>query len=233
LSQKFKRSIADACIFGRWFVTMNCWIQRSANLTAGLTVWTALLTGCGESQRTLGAGTPMANHPIARARMYDDIYKVVKFFPAMPWLSFDPDGDPDPEGFKVTVYLISSSTRAGEFADGVIHVKMWGGQPSASGAKGPPLLKEWTLTPEEVLPYRVVRRTLLGHGYQLRLNWGDVDALGKSIRIQIDFERKDGRIIRGQAHELRVPRSRTSRSTPTAADFRAETRSKPSTENSG
>ena len=52
--------------------------------------------GCEGSMRPLGAGTPMADHPIARARMYKDIYKVVKFFPAMPWLSFDEASDPNP-----------------------------------------------------------------------------------------------------------------------------------------
>lgn len=184
--------------------------------------------GCDGSRRPLGVGTPMADHPIARARMYEDIYKVVKFFSVMPWLSFDDAGDPNPEGFKVTLYLISSATREGEFADGNIRVRMWPGQSSRDTGRAP-LLKEWMLTPDDVLPYRVVKRSFLGNAYQLRLNWGQLDVLGKSIRVQIDFERHDGRVILGQAHELRVPRTRTSRSTPTAADFRAKTRSKPST----
>ncbi len=184
--------------------------------------------GCDGSMRPLGVGTPMANHPIARARMYEDIYKVVKFFPAMPWLSFDEAGDPNPEGFKVTLYLISSATREGEFADGNIRVRMWRRQSSSVDTGRTELLKEWTLTPEDVLPYRVVKRSFLGNAHQLRLNWGQLDVLGDSIRVQIDFERNDGRVILGQAHELRVPRSRTLRSTPTAADFRAKTRPEPS-----
>jgi len=176
------------------------------------------VAGCGQPTSTLGAGTPMGNHPIARARMYDDIYEVVKFFPAMPWLSFDPEGDPDPEGFKVAVYLISSVTRKGEFADGVIHVRMWDTQTPLSGSKESQLIKEWTFTPEEALPVRVVKRTLLGNGYQLRLNWGDLDMLGRPIRVRIDYERKDGRMVLGQPHELRVPRKRTpSGQAPTAS----------------
>jgi hypothetical protein len=150
--------------------------------------------------------------------MHADIYKVVKFFPAQPWLSFDQAGDPNPEGFKVTVYLISSATREGEFADGVIHVRLWLGEAAGQGSSGAPVLKEWRLSPEDALPYRVVKRSFLGHGYQLRLDWGPQDLLGKPIRIQIDFERNDGGVILGQPHELRVPRSRTSRTTSTAAN---------------
>jgi hypothetical protein len=157
-----------------------------------------LLGGCLESKPSVAA---MAGDP--------DIVAVKKFYSQTPWLSFDEAGDRNPEGFKVTLYLISARTGKGTFGDGDIIVSLYEHDPqrASRGSEPPPpvLAKQWVLDPAAALPFRAKRQTYLGYGHQLRLNWGDTDVLGKTIAINIDFRRRDGRLIRGQPQFFQVP----------------------------
>ena len=138
-----------------------------------------------------------------------DIVTVLKFYPQIPWLSFDEAGDPNPEGFKVNLYLVSSRTQKGAFGFGDIIVSMYAYDPRpASRAyqpKPPELVKQWVLNPQAAMPFRAKLENYLGYGYQLRLPWGDIDVLGKTVSINIDFRRCDGRLIRGQPQSFQVP----------------------------
>ena len=143
-----------------------------------------------------------------------DIVQVKKFFPGNPWLSFDEAGDPNPEGFKVNVYLVCAANGRGVFGDGNIIVTMYS-LPPRSNESNPQsadskLEKQWVLTPEDCMPYRATRKGVMGFGYGLRLGWGDdVDVLGKTIVVTIAFERRDGTIIKSQPQTFKVPARRT------------------------
>ena len=141
-----------------------------------------------------------------------DVVQVKKFYPGSPWLSFDDAGDPNPEGFKVNVYLVSAANGRGVFGDGNIIVTMYSlpeRQPDGASPSESKLEKRWILTPEDCMPFRATRRTVMGFGYGLRLDWGDVDVLGKTVVITIAFERRDGTIIKSQPQTFRVPPRRT------------------------
>ena len=90
-----------------------------------------------------------------------DIVAVLKFYSQAPWLSFDEAGDPNPEGFKVNLYLISSHTRKGAFGFGDIVVSMYAHEPPPASRDNQPqppeLVKQWVLDPLAAMPYRATR----------------------------------------------------------------------------
>lgn len=135
-----------------------------------------------------------------------NVTQVRCYFSTNPWLSFDEAGDPNPEGFKVTLYLISGSTGRGVFADGTVHVELFEIPQGATGYEQYRLAHEWYLEPNDVFPYRVRKKTVLGWGHQLRLNWKDADVLGKEVAVRVSFTRRDGRTVKGQTKFLKVPR---------------------------
>ncbi len=171
-------------------------MMRVAGLTLWLIVPIACLAGCLDAQPN-----------VARMKLDADIVQVKKFYPASPWLSFDEAGDPNPEGFKVAVYLISAKTQKGAFGDGDIEVVIYS-HPRSESSKQPaePVVeKKWVLSPEDAMPFRAKIEAVMGFGYGLRLNWGDVDLLGKTVSVHINFRRRDGRLIQSSPKWLRVP----------------------------
>lgn len=154
-----------------------------------------------------GCGGPRSYKSVADMPLESDIAQVKKFYSASPWLSFDEAGDPNPEGFKATVYLISARTGKGAFGDGDIEVTIYSHpRSSGEGAGAEPILeKQWILSPESAMPCRAKSEQVMGFGYGLRLNWGDTDLLGKTVSVHIDYRRTDGRLIRSQPKWLRVP----------------------------
>lgn len=134
-----------------------------------------------------------------------DIYAIYKFFPQDMWRKKDAtDGNPD--GFNVTIYLVSGETKKGAFGDGIIKVTM------DIVADGPDGLKEympvqtWEFSPEEAKPFRTTRPAIGGWAYQLYLFWDpDVDVLNKEIRISISYVRTDGKEILSRPTHRRVP----------------------------
>ncbi len=147
-----------------------------------------------------------AEAPARRARLASDIIGVRRYFHNNPFLSFDDQGDPNPEGFKVTYYAVSAATREGAFGDGLIRFKMYVIEP---GQEGEPatgrLVKTWEFDPQQAMGWRVRRKGPLGWPYLFHLNWGDADPYGKEVRIVPEFVRIDGRVIKGSPKDLRVP----------------------------
>ena len=145
---------------------------------------------------------------VADVPLRQDIVQVKKFYPGNPWLSFDEAGDPNPEGFKVNVYLVSAASSKGAFGDGDIIVTMYSypeSGPDRAASSEPKLEKQWVLTPEDSLPFRARRETVMGLAYGLRLNWGQADVLGKNVSVHITFQRRDGKLIKAQPRTFRVP----------------------------
>jgi hypothetical protein len=162
------------------------------------------MTGCGPQAGI--SVDPMRQHPIAKVPLDPDIIRVVKFFSISPWINFDPNNSRKPGGFAVeALYLVSARTERGAFGDGIIRVIMTAVDRDEKGKKVVREVQRWSFDPEEALPYRLKEKQVLGYGYQLRCNWGDADVLGKEIAIRVEFERRDGRVITGQANHFLVP----------------------------
>ncbi|UCG32889.1 MAG: hypothetical protein JSU68_14645 [Phycisphaerales bacterium] len=182
--------------------------QRAAT-ALGVLASIMVVTGCANPNEGLDLRPGQNVGDMALRR---DIVQVKKFYPGSPWLSFDEAGDPNPEGFKVNVYLVSAANGRGAFGDGNIIVTMYslpGRRPDTAPPAESKLEKRWVLTPGDCMPFRATRKTVMGFGYGLRLNWGDVDVLGETILITIAFERRDGTIIKSQPQTFRVPPRRT------------------------
>lgn len=138
-----------------------------------------------------------------RDALEPDIIAVRKFFPQVPWLQFDPAGDPA-QGFRVTVYLVDARTRRGVWGDGDIIVQLYLRETDEQGRHQPKLLREWRLSPADAYKFRVrpeaMKDTAMGRAghraYQLRLDWRPLRLMGKPIMIQINFLRRDGLLIR-------------------------------------
>ncbi len=141
-----------------------------------------------------------------KAPLTSDIVRVVTYYANNPFVSFDPQSDPNPEGFKVTYYAVSSTTQKGAYGDGLIRFKMY--VIHRDDPDQPPKgerVKVWEFASDEALGWRVARRTGLGWPYQFYLNWGEADPYGKEIRIVPEFVRRDGQVIRGSPKDIKVP----------------------------
>ena len=165
--------------------------------------WCAALASVGCTTTSLRRS---AEAPARRARLASDIVAVRRYFRDNPFLSFDDQGDPNPEGFKVTYYAVSGTTQEGAFGDGLIRFKMYVIEP---GREGEPatgrLVKTWEFDPQQAMRWRVRCQTTLGWPYFFHLNWGDADPYGKEIRIVPEYVRTDGRVIKGSPKDLKVP----------------------------
>ncbi len=165
--------------------------------------WCAALASVGCTTTSLRRS---AEAPALRARLASDIIGVRRYFHNNPFLSFDDEGDPDPEGIKVTYYAVSNATQIGAFGDGAIRFKMYVIEP---GREGEPatgrLVKTWEFNPQQAMGWRIRRQTTLGWPYMFHLNWGDADPYGKEIRIVPEYVRTDGRVIKGSPKDLKVP----------------------------
>ena len=131
--------------------------------------WCAALASVGCTTTSLRRS---AEAPALRARLASDIIGVRRYFHNNPFLSFDDQGDPNPEGFKVTYYAVSAATREGAFGDGLIRFKMYVIEP---GREGEPatgrLVKTWEFDPQQAMGWRVRRKGPLGWPYLFHLNW--------------------------------------------------------------
>ncbi len=131
-----------------------------------------------------------------------DIYKVVCFYPANMWRSFDEAGDRNIEGFTFILYLISSSTERGAHASGHVEVQLFRVDTVGEKQSNRVLAYQWS-RPTDELPQR--NPTKLGHGYQPSVDWGDLDVFGKELEILVRYVAPDGTIIPSRTATLTVP----------------------------
>ena len=146
-------------------------------------------------------------HGLPASLVKNDVYKVVCVFPQTMWQSYDQAGDSNPEGFRFLVYLLSKSTRKGAYADGFLHVKMFRMDQMPDGRNERVLVQNWMVGTEE-LPRRESSK-LTGYSYQPSLYWGDVDILGETVEIVVQYESLDGKTIQSQTKQVRVPRRKS------------------------
>jgi len=179
---------------GRRGAAWSCWTLVGTILVAG---------GCNEPANwnlSLQREETAANAPLD-----PNIVQVVAVTRTDPWINFNPELYPNPDGISVMLYLISGRTGKGAFGDGVIRATMYVLEPGPDGKRKRRKVHEWRFEPDEAYPYRIKKKYLIGWAYGLRLCWGKADVLGKEIALVFEFERRDGKIIRAQPKLLRVP----------------------------
>jgi len=148
----------------------------------------------------------MTVEEVEHAPLETDIVKVHTHYNLFPWLQFDLT-DSRPQGFMISsLFLISGKTGKGVFADGLITVKMYRIDRDPQGRETRTLVQTWQFTPKQALPYRAVRRTVVGEGYQLHLRWADdLELTNREIMVVVEFTRRDGKVISSGAKSFKVP----------------------------
>lgn len=148
----------------------------------------------------------MTVEEVENAPLESNIVKVHTHYSLFPWLQFDMT-DPRPQGFMISaLFLISGKTGEGVFGDGLITVKMYRVDRNPPQRETRTLVQTWQFTPKQALPYRAVRKTVVGKGYQLHLRWADdLDLANREIMIVVEFTRRDGKVISSGAKFFKVP----------------------------
>ena len=165
------------------------------------------------------AGGTSAWNSSKTERLSDTVVDVLPVYGSnKPWISFDEAGDRDPEGFKISLYLIDGETKQGAFGDGNVVVEMYTVDPRPDGRIERTLAKSWRFGPHDAPRGR--KPTALGWGYLLHLDWRPGDYAGRVIEVAVVYERTDGRVVRSVTKQLRVPRSSRDRRIPLAASPR-------------
>lgn len=164
-------------------------------VVCGLILLAATVGGCNDAQWSLDP-----NRLGGSTR--SDIYKVVCFYPANMWRSFDEAGDRNIEGFTFILYLISESTERGALANGNVEVQLFRVDTVGEKQSNRVLAYQWS-RPTSELAQR--NPTKLGHGYQPSVNWGDLDLFGKELEILVRYVAPDGTIIPSRTATLTVP----------------------------
>jgi hypothetical protein len=110
-------------------------------------------------------------------------------------------------GIVISALYLEGPNVLGVFGDGIIRPRLYVlGEDGDKNSK-PQLVKEWSFEPEEAMPFRSKKRTMLGRGYRLHLIWGDeLDLSGKDIRMVVVFERRDGVLLYSGKKDFQVPR---------------------------
>ena len=149
-----------------------------------------------------GCVTPPKQSPSATVR--SEVAKVICLYDMNPFLSFDEAGDPDVEGFRVTVVLASRKTGKGVAADGALRARMYRIDCFPSKKPVRTLAREWP--PVETAGLTTFKSGALGDGYILQFQWADQDDIrGHDVDIVVSFEGPDGRVVRSQTKSLKVP----------------------------
>ncbi len=182
---------------------LRCWIPAFALLAA-------LPAGCALTPQEGGPNSPSTAQGSRGSKpggsqeaSTGEVAKVICLYEVSAFQSFDEAGDPDPEGFRVTVVLASRRTQKGVAEDGVIKTRMYRVDPTGSAKATRTLVREWNVDTAGLQTYR---SGVLGEGYKLSFAWApEDDVQGHEIEIVVSFEGRDGRVIRSQTKALRVP----------------------------
>ena len=171
-------------------IAVNGWLTRTF-LATGIVL--GVLSGC---------ATPPKQSPSATVR--SDVAKVICLYDVDPFLSFDEAGDPEVEGFRVTVVLASRKTGKGIAADGALRARMYRVDRFPPKKPVRTLVREWP--PVETADQTTFKSGALGDGYILLFQWAEEDdVLGHDVDIVMSFEGPDGRVVRSQTKSLKVP----------------------------
>lgn len=108
--------------------------------------------------------------------------------------------------FVSAVYLVGPKG-LGVFGDGTIRPRMSVVETGKDGKQHIRLVKEWSFSVEQAVPFRAKEKKPLGWGYGIPLPLGDLDVSGREIQMVVCFERNDGRLVPSSKQTFLVPRS--------------------------
>ncbi len=132
----------------------------------------------------------------------DDIVEIVQFWSNVPWLR-DLNRT---VGFQVPTYFVSAKSQAGAFVPGRISVTLQKLENGPNGQRVREPLYRWDLDGEKADSFRVVKKAAGGYYYGFVLVWPeDVHVDGQEVEIQFNYERGDGRVVKGNPREFKVP----------------------------
>ena len=183
-------------------------IVTRAGSPAALLAALAMLafTGCGPEPTSRPARQGPTAGDIA-AMSEPNITQVAPLYdPFNPWI-YNRDRSAIRGVVIGALYLLGPHSK-GAFGDGVIRPRLYVAQRLPDGGRKWRLVKEWSFTPEQAMPFRAKRETAFGWGYRLYLHWDDIgeDLHGQEIRMIVSFERRDGLTVGSDAKDMRVPK---------------------------
>jgi len=134
----------------------------------------------------------------------DDIASIVQFWPTVPWIKDGATGRVN--GFRATVYFISSADELGAFVSGTIMARVFVLTPDARGNVERRPVYQWGLDEQAAMPFRVRKRATGGYYYGMVLKWPDeLDLSGRQVEIVFSYIRGDGVEVKATPRSYRVP----------------------------
>lgn len=181
--------------------------KHAVGLCVG-TAWLALVTmGCGPGQGFGRSDQATQPTPDQVAHMLEpNVLGVSCFYdPFDPWI-YNEDRTRI-RGIRISALYLRGPNYTGVFGDGIIKPRLYVAyRDEATGERKYQMVKEWAFDVEQAMPFRSKRETRAGWGYCLFLDWGDLPLEGRSIRLLVTFERKDGLSIGSSKKDFRVNR---------------------------
>ncbi len=157
----------------------------------------ALLPGCvapGPAQQK--------DRDVLAVPLSDDVVAIYQFFQNPVWMFENEQA----VGFKAGVYFVSGASNKGVFVPGTIIVTMYAVSRNDQGEMARAVLHEWKFDRLAAEGYRVLKRAAGGDWYGFPLRWPpEVKPFGREIEIVFEYERLDGRRIRGSSKYMQVP----------------------------
>jgi len=129
-----------------------------------------------------------------------DVLGVVAYYNSFdPWI-WD-ESHSKITGIIIQALFLSGPNVKGVFGDGIIRPKMYMNE---SGEQWK-LAKEWSFDVEQSISHRSKKETMQGWGYRFDLPFDDLDLNDQAIRMVVEFDRSDGRIVRSGKKDFRTP----------------------------
>jgi hypothetical protein len=174
----------------------------------GLAAIGLMLSGCegvvGRDEQSRDRGEPPTVEEVERMLEPNVLGVSCIYEPFNPWIRNEDRSEV--RGIVIGGLYLEGPKVKGVFGDGIIRPKLFVAYRDENGKKQWKLAKKWSFDVEEAMPFRAKKEKLYGWGYSLFLNWGDLNLAGREIRMTVDFERRDGRIVRSGKKDFRVPR---------------------------
>ena len=162
-----------------------------------------LIPGC---QATGPTGADPTADQVAFMKTEPSITNIAIFWdPYSPWIWNEDKSEV--RGIKAGPLYLLGPKGLGAFGDGIIRPRLYRLEKNADGKMQPILVKEWSLTVEEAIPYRMKSRKALGWGYGLRLplEWEELNLPPGELRLVVAFERNDGYIVTSSKKDVPNP----------------------------
>lgn len=182
-------------------------MSRQRAIAVGLLAGSLAVCGCqpdGSRNGLFGSRKTSEIDPPA-VETHDDIVSIHAFMQPLPWLL---DSDSRVVGFRSAVYFSSGKTEKGAFVPGNIFVWLYVLDPIGGGRYERSLVHMWQMNEEQSGGYRVRKISPMGYYYGFILSWPrSVNVDGRTIEIEVGYERLNGSVVTSPARRFKVPLS--------------------------